>query len=174
MGDSALGAPNGITWDAANRRFIVVPYGGGGLSCGIASAVRQLAPSCAVYAAEVETAAPLGCFAAASRARNVFSSSALALATASTQSSKSEFRALRQSGSCVRPEVKLSSCARVMAAKGSPPRADAPALVVVDGGHAPVAALCDGRPRSSCRRRTRCGAGVGGRGNNQPRGFAAA
>lgn len=38
---------------------IVVPYGGGGLSCGIASAVRQLAPSCKVYAAEVETAAPL-------------------------------------------------------------------------------------------------------------------
>lgn len=24
----ALGGPNGITWDAANRRFIVVPYGG--------------------------------------------------------------------------------------------------------------------------------------------------
>jgi sugar lactone lactonase YvrE len=29
LGDSALGAPNGITWDAANRRFLVVPYGGG-------------------------------------------------------------------------------------------------------------------------------------------------
>ena len=29
MGDSTLGAPNGITWDAANRRFLVVPYGGG-------------------------------------------------------------------------------------------------------------------------------------------------
>ena len=28
VGDTALGAPNGITWDAANRRFIVVPYGG--------------------------------------------------------------------------------------------------------------------------------------------------
>jgi sugar lactone lactonase YvrE len=26
--DSALGGPNGITWDATNRRFIVVPYGG--------------------------------------------------------------------------------------------------------------------------------------------------
>ena len=30
IGDSALGSPNGITWDAANRRFIVVPYGGAG------------------------------------------------------------------------------------------------------------------------------------------------
>jgi hypothetical protein len=26
--DSALGGPNGITWDALGRRFIVVPYGG--------------------------------------------------------------------------------------------------------------------------------------------------
>jgi sugar lactone lactonase YvrE len=26
--DSALGGPNGITWDGAGRRFIVVPYGG--------------------------------------------------------------------------------------------------------------------------------------------------
>ncbi len=26
--DSALGAPNGITWDAAGRRFVVVPFGG--------------------------------------------------------------------------------------------------------------------------------------------------
>ena len=27
--DSALGNPNGITWDVTGRRFIVVPYGGG-------------------------------------------------------------------------------------------------------------------------------------------------
>ena len=36
-----------------------MPYGGGGLSCGIASALRALAPSCKVFAAEVATAAPL-------------------------------------------------------------------------------------------------------------------
>ena len=28
VADSVLGAPNGITWDAANNRFIIVPYGG--------------------------------------------------------------------------------------------------------------------------------------------------
>lgn len=28
LADSALGSPNGITWDAANERFVVVPYGG--------------------------------------------------------------------------------------------------------------------------------------------------
>ena len=38
---------------------IVVPYGGGGLSSGIASATRSLAPSVRVFGAEVETAAPL-------------------------------------------------------------------------------------------------------------------
>jgi threonine dehydratase len=38
---------------------IVIPWGGGGLTCGIASAVRQLRPSCRIFAAEVATAAPL-------------------------------------------------------------------------------------------------------------------
>ena len=38
---------------------VVIPYGGGGLSCGIASALRALKPECRIYAGEVETAAPL-------------------------------------------------------------------------------------------------------------------
>jgi threonine dehydratase len=38
---------------------IVIPWGGGGLTCGIASALRQLRPSCRIFAAEAETAAPL-------------------------------------------------------------------------------------------------------------------
>jgi len=46
---------------------IVVPYGGGGLSCGIATAVRALAPAVRVYAGEVETAAPLSASLAAGR-----------------------------------------------------------------------------------------------------------
>ena len=37
---------------------IVVPYGGGGLSCGIASAVKALKADTRVFAAEVATAAP--------------------------------------------------------------------------------------------------------------------
>jgi threonine dehydratase len=36
----------------------LVPYGGGGLSCGIAAAVRALKPDTRVYACEVETGAP--------------------------------------------------------------------------------------------------------------------
>ena len=38
---------------------ILIPYGGGGLSTGIASAVRALKPDTRLYACEVETAAPL-------------------------------------------------------------------------------------------------------------------
>ncbi|MDE2795287.1 MAG: pyridoxal-phosphate dependent enzyme [Gemmatimonadota bacterium] len=37
---------------------IVVPYGGGGLSCGIAAAVGAVRPGVPVFAAEIETAAP--------------------------------------------------------------------------------------------------------------------
>jgi threonine dehydratase len=48
-----------ILEDLPDADAIVAPYGGGGLSCGIASAVRALAPSCKVFAAEVATAAPL-------------------------------------------------------------------------------------------------------------------
>ncbi|HEY9502894.1 MAG TPA: threonine/serine dehydratase, partial [Pyrinomonadaceae bacterium] len=38
---------------------IVIPWGGGGLTCGIAAAVRQMRPGCKIFAAEVATAAPL-------------------------------------------------------------------------------------------------------------------
>ncbi len=48
-----------ILEDLPHVDAIVVPYGGGGLSCGIAAAIRALQPESRVYAAEVETAAPL-------------------------------------------------------------------------------------------------------------------
>jgi threonine dehydratase len=38
---------------------IVVPWGGGGLTCGIAAALRALNSKCKIYAVEVATAAPL-------------------------------------------------------------------------------------------------------------------
>ena len=43
---------------------VLVPFGGGGLSCGIAAAVRGLKPEARVYGCEVETAAPLAAGAA--------------------------------------------------------------------------------------------------------------
>jgi len=38
---------------------VIIPWGGGGLTCGIASVLRALRPACKIYAAEVATAAPL-------------------------------------------------------------------------------------------------------------------
>lgn len=62
--DPAVMAGNGtigleILEDLPDVDTILVPWGGGGLSCGIASAIQQLKPSVRVLACEVETAAPL-------------------------------------------------------------------------------------------------------------------
>ena len=64
VSDPAVMAGNGtigleILEELPDVDAVVVPYGGGGLSCGIASALRALRPSARVFAAEVETAAPL-------------------------------------------------------------------------------------------------------------------
>jgi len=47
---------------------VLVPFGGGGLSCGIAAAIRGMRPEVRVYGCEVETAAPLAAAIAAGRA----------------------------------------------------------------------------------------------------------
>jgi threonine dehydratase len=70
VSDRAVIAGNGtigleILEDLPDVDAIVVPYGGGGLSTGIASAVKVLRPKTRVLAGEVETAAP---FSAALRA----------------------------------------------------------------------------------------------------------
>jgi len=48
-----------ILEDCPEVDAIVVPFGGGGQSCGIAVAAKALKPDVKVFAAEVETAAPL-------------------------------------------------------------------------------------------------------------------
>lgn len=64
VSDPAVIAGNGtigleILEDLPDVDTIVVPFGGGGLSSGIASALRAEKPDTRVYACEVETAAPL-------------------------------------------------------------------------------------------------------------------
>jgi threonine dehydratase len=61
--DPAVIAGNGtigleIAEDLPDVDAVIVPFGGGGLISGIASALRAVAPGCKVYACEVETAAP--------------------------------------------------------------------------------------------------------------------
>ena len=48
-----------ILEDLSDPDAVVIPWGGGGLTCGIASALCQLRPGCKIFAAEVATAAPL-------------------------------------------------------------------------------------------------------------------
>jgi threonine dehydratase len=45
--------------DLPDLDAVVIPWGGGGLTCGIAAAVRELKPSAKIFAAEVAVAAPL-------------------------------------------------------------------------------------------------------------------
>ena len=61
-----------ILEDLPDVDAVLIPYGGGGLSCGIASALRALKPETRLYAVEVETAAPLAASlrAGASRSRS--------------------------------------------------------------------------------------------------------
>ncbi len=70
--DPAVIAGNGtigleIVEDLPEVDAVLVPYGGGGLCCGIASALRAIAPACRICACEVETAAPLAASLAAGK-----------------------------------------------------------------------------------------------------------
>ncbi len=56
-----------ILEDLPDVDAVIVPFGGGGLSCGIAAAIRALRPGARVFASEVETAAPFAASLAAGR-----------------------------------------------------------------------------------------------------------
>ena len=63
VSDPAVMAGNGtialeILEDLPDVDTVIVPFGGGGLSCGIAAGMRALRPRAKVYASEVDTAAP--------------------------------------------------------------------------------------------------------------------
>ena len=76
VGDADVVAGNGtigleILEDLPDVDAVVIPYGGGGLSSGIASAVGAIKPGTKIYAAEVETAAPLAASLAAGEPREI-------------------------------------------------------------------------------------------------------
>ncbi len=60
-----------ILEDLPDVKSVVVPFGGGGLSVGIASAIRAKRPETRVYAVEPETAAPLSASFAADSAKEI-------------------------------------------------------------------------------------------------------
>jgi threonine dehydratase len=47
-----------ILEDVDDVDAVVIPWGGGGLTCGIGSVLRELRPACKVFTAEVASAAP--------------------------------------------------------------------------------------------------------------------
>jgi len=64
VSNAAVMAGNGtigleILEEMPDLEAVVIPYGGGGLSVGIAAAIRALKPTAKIHPAEVETAAPL-------------------------------------------------------------------------------------------------------------------
>jgi threonine dehydratase len=72
VSDPAVIAGNGtigleIIEDLSHVDAVLVPYGGGGLSCGIAAAISTLRPGLRVFACEVEVAAPLSAALAAGK-----------------------------------------------------------------------------------------------------------
>jgi threonine dehydratase len=76
VSDPAVIAGNGtigleILEDLPDIDAVVIPYGGGGLTSGIASAIRFSRPQTRIYACEVETAAPLAVSLAAGEPRAV-------------------------------------------------------------------------------------------------------
>jgi threonine dehydratase len=76
VSDTAVMAGNGtigleILDQLPDVDAVLVPFGGGGLSCGIAAALRELRPTAAVYGCEVTTAAPLAASLAAGEPRTV-------------------------------------------------------------------------------------------------------
>lgn len=60
-----------ILEDLPDVDTVVVPWGGGGLACGIAAAIRALRPATRILAAELETAAPLAASLAAGEPRDI-------------------------------------------------------------------------------------------------------
>jgi threonine dehydratase len=76
VADRAVMAGNGtialeILEDLPDVDTVLVPFGGGGLSCGIAAALAALRPEARVYGCEVATAAPLAASFAAGSAQTI-------------------------------------------------------------------------------------------------------
>jgi threonine dehydratase len=125
--------------DLPDVETVLVPWGGGGLSCGIASAVKALHPSCRVLAVEVETGAPLTASLAAGEPRTVDYRPSFVDGIGSKTVFASMLRRAQGllDGTVVVTLDEVAAAVRVLAAR---------AHVVAEGaGAAPVAAALSGR-----------------------------
>jgi threonine dehydratase len=120
---------------------VLVPWGGGGLSCGIASAIRGAGSPARVFACEVETAAPFSASLAAGQPASVDYTASFVdgIGARSVLPALWNLASSLLAGSLVVSLAETAAAIRHLAAR---------ARIVAEGaGAAPVAAALSGRPR---------------------------
>lgn len=118
---------------------VIIPYGGGGLTAGIASVVRALAPRARIYACEVDTAAPLAASLAAGKPVEVEYRSSFVDGIGAPRVFPEMFELVRKlvDGSIVVPVADVAAAVRLLAVR---------AKAIAEGaGAAAVAAALTGR-----------------------------
>jgi len=128
-----------ILEDLPEVETIITPYGGGGLSCGIASTLRSLKPEVKLFASEVETGAPFAASLAAGEPTEVEHTPSLVDGISSPRVFPEMFPLASRllDGSLVTSLEEVTSALRIVAERNH---------VIAEGaGAAPVAAALSGQ-----------------------------
>ncbi|MCI0617610.1 threonine/serine dehydratase [bacterium] len=144
VSDPAVIAGNGtigleILEDLPDVDVVLIPYGGGGLSSGIASAIRALKPATKIFACEVETASPLSVSLEAGEPRTVNYTASFVDGIGGKSILTEMWPMVRDllDGSLVMPLASVASAIRLLAERNH---------VVAEGaGATPVAAALSGK-----------------------------
>jgi len=147
VSDPAVIAGNGtigleILEDLPDVDTVLIPYGGGGLSSGIASAIRALKPATKIFACEVETASPLSVSLQANEPRTVNYTASFVDGIGGKSILAEMWPMVREllDGSIVMPLTTVASAIRLLAERNH---------VVAEGaGATPVAAALSGKAGS--------------------------
>lgn len=128
-----------ILEDMPDVDTVLIPYGGGGLSSGIASAIRALKPRTKIYACEVETAAPLATSLAAGEPRTVGYSPSFVDGIGAKSLLPEMWPMVRSllDGSLVMPSTAVASAVRLLVERNR--------IVAEGAGATPVAAALAGK-----------------------------
>jgi threonine dehydratase len=131
-----------ILEDLPDVDTVLIPYGGGGLSSGIASAIRALKPATKIFACEVETASPLSVSLQAEEPRTVNYTASFVDGIGGKSILAEMWPMVREllDGSIVMPLNEVASAIRLLAERNH---------VVAEGaGATPVAAALSGKAGS--------------------------
>lgn len=131
-----------ILEDLPDVDTVLIPYGGGGLSSGIASAIRALKPATKIFACEVETASPLSVSLQADEPRTVNYTASFVDGIGGKSILAEMWPMVREllDGSIVMPLNAVASAIRLLAERNH---------VVAEGaGATPVAAALSGKAGS--------------------------